>query len=369
MREKVGKSRNTVFFQWFVAPEGRKVGSLKRRVRSQLARWVMKNCTPLWLCLSDFATTDRPSPAQSGAPSPPRPLVTNQLDPSPAVQDDSPLSLCLDDFASVAEPKFQTPPRRNSGRYRLWGKQSGRRAGFRSSTQPICNPFRSCRTIQPKCLLSLSQSILIFAEVLLSAPVALDSWYGIALIALSSLKQIHPKKSVLPDIGTIRVHMAASSKSVVWPVQQRLRRNLLELHWRGSVGFVNMVSPSMIAKISLQMCIVGSGVLTVARSIHTSLCPSGGRLTWCPPRRPFASNGALICSTLLRQRERSLPLFLLRPLNFSCGPCRCALKKFPASLFVMPGGADHVSVASPSSETPGRISVFRGLLPNAPKTE
>ena len=41
MREKVGKSRNTVFFQWFVAPEG-------RRVRSQLARREMKNCTPLW---------------------------------------------------------------------------------------------------------------------------------------------------------------------------------------------------------------------------------------------------------------------------------------------------------------------------------
>ena len=48
MREKVGKSRNTVFFQWFVAPEGRKVGWLKRRVRSQLARGEMKNCTPLW---------------------------------------------------------------------------------------------------------------------------------------------------------------------------------------------------------------------------------------------------------------------------------------------------------------------------------
>ena len=48
MREKVRKSRNTVFFQWFAAPEGRKVGSLKRRVRSQLARWEMKNCTPLW---------------------------------------------------------------------------------------------------------------------------------------------------------------------------------------------------------------------------------------------------------------------------------------------------------------------------------
>ena len=48
MREKVGKSRNTVFFQWFVAPEGGKVGSLKRWVRSQLARWEMKSCTPLW---------------------------------------------------------------------------------------------------------------------------------------------------------------------------------------------------------------------------------------------------------------------------------------------------------------------------------
>ena len=48
MREKVGKSRNSMFFQWFGAPEGRKVGSLKRRVRSQLARWEMKNCTPLW---------------------------------------------------------------------------------------------------------------------------------------------------------------------------------------------------------------------------------------------------------------------------------------------------------------------------------
>ena len=48
MRERVGKSRNTVFFQWFGAPEGRKVGSLKRRVRSHLARGEMKSCTPLW---------------------------------------------------------------------------------------------------------------------------------------------------------------------------------------------------------------------------------------------------------------------------------------------------------------------------------
>ena len=53
MREKVGKSRNTSFFQWFVAPEGRKVGSLKRRVRSHLARWEMKNCMPLW-CEAHF---------------------------------------------------------------------------------------------------------------------------------------------------------------------------------------------------------------------------------------------------------------------------------------------------------------------------
>ena len=48
VREKVGTSRFTVFFQWFVAPEGRKVTSLKRRVQSQLARWDMKKCTPLW---------------------------------------------------------------------------------------------------------------------------------------------------------------------------------------------------------------------------------------------------------------------------------------------------------------------------------
>ena len=48
MREKVGKSWNTLFFQWFGAPEGRKAGSLKWRVRSQLARWEMKSCTPLW---------------------------------------------------------------------------------------------------------------------------------------------------------------------------------------------------------------------------------------------------------------------------------------------------------------------------------
>ena len=44
MREKVEKPGMTVFFP----PEGRKVGSLKRRVRRHLARWGVKNCTPLW---------------------------------------------------------------------------------------------------------------------------------------------------------------------------------------------------------------------------------------------------------------------------------------------------------------------------------
>ena len=50
VRKKTRKSPSTVFFQWFVALEGRKVGSLKRRVRSAAepaGRWEMKNCTPL----------------------------------------------------------------------------------------------------------------------------------------------------------------------------------------------------------------------------------------------------------------------------------------------------------------------------------
>ena len=67
-REPAEKSRFTVWFQWFVAPEGRKVSSLKRRVRSHLARWeiskskrakytvlgplleveMLKKCMPLW---------------------------------------------------------------------------------------------------------------------------------------------------------------------------------------------------------------------------------------------------------------------------------------------------------------------------------
>ena len=45
--KKIEKSRGTAFFQCFVTPEGRKVGSLKRRVRSHVGRLEMKNCTPL----------------------------------------------------------------------------------------------------------------------------------------------------------------------------------------------------------------------------------------------------------------------------------------------------------------------------------
>ena len=45
---KVAKHYVFPMIQWFVAPEGRKVGSLKWRVRSQLARWEMNKCTPLW---------------------------------------------------------------------------------------------------------------------------------------------------------------------------------------------------------------------------------------------------------------------------------------------------------------------------------
>ena len=45
--KKVGNARNTVFFQWFVAPESRKVRSLKRRVGSRLAdeKWkIARRC-------------------------------------------------------------------------------------------------------------------------------------------------------------------------------------------------------------------------------------------------------------------------------------------------------------------------------------
>ena len=46
--EKVGKFAKHCFFRCFAAPEGRKVGSLKRQVRRHLGRCEMKSCTPLW---------------------------------------------------------------------------------------------------------------------------------------------------------------------------------------------------------------------------------------------------------------------------------------------------------------------------------
>ena len=51
VREKVAKSWNTVFFHVFpmiCGSGGSKVGSQRRRVRSHLARWEMKNCMRLW---------------------------------------------------------------------------------------------------------------------------------------------------------------------------------------------------------------------------------------------------------------------------------------------------------------------------------
>ena len=46
--KKEEKSRDAVFFRRFGAPKGRKVGSLKRRVRNHLAKREIKSCTPLW---------------------------------------------------------------------------------------------------------------------------------------------------------------------------------------------------------------------------------------------------------------------------------------------------------------------------------
>ena len=51
VREKVAKSLNTVFFHVFpmiCRSGGSKSRFAKRRVRSHLARWEMKSCTPLW---------------------------------------------------------------------------------------------------------------------------------------------------------------------------------------------------------------------------------------------------------------------------------------------------------------------------------
>ena len=48
MREKLEKSRNTVFFLMICGPEGRQVDSPKRRVGTHLPRWEMKSSTPLW---------------------------------------------------------------------------------------------------------------------------------------------------------------------------------------------------------------------------------------------------------------------------------------------------------------------------------
>ena len=50
MREKVGKvAKHCVFpMIWGSGGSKSRLATVKRRVRSQLARWEMKNCTPLW---------------------------------------------------------------------------------------------------------------------------------------------------------------------------------------------------------------------------------------------------------------------------------------------------------------------------------
>ena len=63
--EKVEVARNTMIGQCFVAPDGQKVGSLKRRVRSHLVVWEIKNITPLWLSRYLQAVLIRYSPIKS----------------------------------------------------------------------------------------------------------------------------------------------------------------------------------------------------------------------------------------------------------------------------------------------------------------
>ena len=71
-----------VIVEGFVAPAGRKLGSLKRRVRSHLVGWKIKNYTPLWgeadlevkrlkarHCQSTSGSWDEPAVARSTCPS------------------------------------------------------------------------------------------------------------------------------------------------------------------------------------------------------------------------------------------------------------------------------------------------------------
>ena len=62
--EKVETSRNTLFFQCFGAPEGRKVGALKRRVRSHLVGWEIKK---LHAVVARSADLEVKKPKASGA--------------------------------------------------------------------------------------------------------------------------------------------------------------------------------------------------------------------------------------------------------------------------------------------------------------
>ena len=125
MREKVGKSRNTVFFQWFVAQEGRKVGSLKRRVRSQLATGAMKNCTPLWreahFQVKMYKTPQRRTTFGSYDVEKVHAVVARSTFPSQNVQNTS------------ASDHF----------WKLWCRKSARRCGAKHISKSKCTKHRS----------------------------------------------------------------------------------------------------------------------------------------------------------------------------------------------------------------------------------
>ena len=145
MREKVGKSRNTVFFQWFVAPEGRKVGSLKRRVRSHLARGEMKSCTPLWraahLEVKMYKTPHVRSTFGSCAVEKVHAVVARSACPSQNVQN----TTCSDHFwklhvekvhAVVARRTFASEKAKSTSRLSCW--KSARRCGAKHISKSTC---------------------------------------------------------------------------------------------------------------------------------------------------------------------------------------------------------------------------------------
>lgn len=109
--------------------------------------------SPKSFCLDDFASSVAPTAGgapicalQSGPSQTPvavNPAVSSGANHHNNAAGEEP-ALCLDDFASIAVPKCSTPPRKV--KQRMWGKQSGKRAGFRSVQHSFSSPVsdRSC---------------------------------------------------------------------------------------------------------------------------------------------------------------------------------------------------------------------------------